>query len=44
MSYGTVHFLLGDTLRLTDSDGRELQARIVDILGRATLLEYRPVT
>ena len=39
-----VHFLLGDTLRLTDSDGRERLARIVDIIGRAALLEYRPVT
>ena len=38
-----VHFLLGETLRLTDADGRERLARIVDIVGRAALIEYRPV-
>ncbi len=38
-----VHFLLGETLRLTDADGRERLARIVDIIGCAALIEYRPV-
>ena len=38
-----VHFLLGDTLRLTDSEGHERLARIVDIVGRASLIEYRPI-
>ena len=38
-----VHFLLGETLRLTDADGRERLARIVDVVGRASLIEYRPV-
>ena len=28
--------------RLTDADGRELVARIVEIIGRAALVEYRP--
>ena len=38
-----VHFLLGEPLRLTDADGQELLARIVDIVGRSALVEYRPV-
>ena len=36
-----VHFAPGDELRLTDADGAELLARIVDIVGRSALLEYR---
>lgn len=36
-----VHFAPGDELRLTDTDGSELLARIVDIIGRSALLEYR---
>ena len=36
-----VSFLLGEELRLTDADGRELLVRVVDIAGRAALLEYR---
>ena len=38
-----VHFLLGEPLRLTDADGQELLARIVDIVGRSALVEYSPV-
>ena len=37
-----VHFVLGETLRLTDADGREALVRIVDIVGRSALVEYRP--
>ena len=37
-----VHFVLGEDLRLTDADGNELLVRIVDIVGRSALLEYRP--
>ena len=37
-----VHFLPGEDLRLTDADGSELLVRIVDIVGRSALLEYRP--
>lgn len=36
-----VHFVLGEVLRLTDADGREMLVRIVDIAGRSALLEYR---
>ena len=39
-----VHFALGEDLRLTDADGREAIVRIVDVVGRSALLEYRPVT
>ena len=37
-----VHFMPGEDLRLTDADGRELVARIVAIIGRSALVEYRP--
>ena len=37
-----VHFIPGEDLRLTDADGRELVVRIVEIVGRAALVEYRP--
>ena len=37
-----VHFILGEDMRLTDADGRELLVRIVAIVGRSALLEYRP--
>ena len=37
-----VHFVLGEELRLTDADGREMLVRIIDIAGRSALLEYRP--
>ena len=38
-----VHFVAGDDLRLTDADGSELLVRILDIVGRSALVEYRPV-
>ena len=37
-----VHFIPGEDLRLTDPDGRELMVRIVAIIGRSALVEYRP--
>ncbi|MCE2433203.1 MAG: putative DNA binding domain-containing protein [Candidatus Latescibacteria bacterium] len=37
-----VHFLPGEDLRLTDEDGTEMIIRIVDIVGRSALVEYRP--
>ncbi len=37
-----VHFILGEELRLTDNKGIELLVRIVDIVGRSALVEYRP--
>ena len=37
-----VHFIPGEDLRLTDADGRELMARIIAIIGRSALVEYRP--
>ena len=37
-----VHFIPGEDLRLTDANGRELVVRIVTIIGRAALVEYRP--
>ena len=37
-----VHFMPGEDLRLTDADGRELMVRIMAIIGRSTLVEYRP--
>ncbi len=39
-----VHFILGEDLRLTDTDGKELMIRIIAIVGRAVLIEYRPYT
>ena len=39
-----VHFAFGEDLRLTDSDGREAIVRIIDVMGRSALLEYRPLT
>ena len=39
-----VHCIPGDDLRLTDTNGRELFVRIVAIVGRSALLEYRPYT
>ena len=38
-----VHFILGEDLLLTDSNGRRALVRIVDIVGRSALLEYHPV-
>ena len=37
-----VHFLPGEDLRLTDADGTEMFVRVVDIVGRSALVEYRP--
>ena len=37
-----VHFIPGEDLRLTDADGRELTVRIIAIIGRSALIEYRP--
>ena len=39
-----VQFALGEDLRLTDAEGRESMIRVVDVVGRSALLEYRPVT
>ena len=39
-----VHFILGEDIRLTDTHGRELLVRIVAIVGKSALLEYRPYT
>ena len=39
-----VHFILGENLRLTDTNGRELSVRIVTIVGKSALLAYRPYT
>ena len=37
-----VHFVLGEGLRLTDVNGVEMTGRIVEIVGRSALVEYRP--
>ena len=37
-----VYFRLGENLRLTDANEREMLVRIVDIAGRSALVEYRP--
>ncbi len=39
-----VHFALGEDLRLTDADGSEAFVRILDVMGRSALLEYRHMT
>ena len=39
-----VHFALGEELRLVDAQGVELAVRVVEILGRSALLEYRSVS
>ena len=39
-----VHFILGEDLLLTDSNGNEALVRVVDIVGQSALLEYRPVS
>ena len=39
-----VHFAFGENLRLTDADGSEATVRIVDVVGRSALLEYRLAT
>ena len=37
-----VDFTFGEDLHLVDADGNELMVRIVDIIGRSALIEYRP--
>lgn len=37
-----VPFRLGKAMRLTDAHGAEISATILDIIGRAALVEYRP--
>ena len=39
-----VYFTLRGDMRLTDTDGKELMVRIIDIIGKSALLEYRPYT
>ena len=39
-----VHCIPGDDLRLTDTNGRELSVRIIAIVGKSALLEYRAYT
>ena len=34
-------FVLGEELRLTDAEGKEMRIRIVDIVGLSALVEYR---
>ncbi len=38
------HFVPGEDLLLTDTDGKELIVRIIDIIGKSALLEYRAYT
>ena len=37
-----IHFILGEDLHLTDANGRELIVRVIAIMGKSALLEYRP--
>ena len=37
-----VYFVLGEGLLLTDAAGKEMLIRIIDIMGRSALVEYRP--
>ncbi len=39
-----VHFALGESLTLTDSNGKDMMVRIIDVVGRSALLEYCSVT
>ena len=39
-----VYFRLGNSIKLTDAAGSELSVTIIDIIGRAALVEYRPFT
>ena len=36
-----VHFDTGEEMRLTDAEGRERLVRIVEVIGRAALVEYK---
>ena len=35
-------FVPGEELRMTDADGRQKLVRILDVIGRSALVEYRP--
>ncbi|MCY3818880.1 MAG: putative DNA binding domain-containing protein [Gammaproteobacteria bacterium] len=35
-----VHFLLGERIRLVDSNGTRLEVRVVDVVGRSAIIEY----
>ena len=35
-----VHFLLGESLKLTDANGTTMNVRIVDVIGRSAIIEY----
>lgn len=37
-----VGFAFGEDLHLVDAEGNEIMVRIVDIIGRSALIEYRP--
>ncbi len=37
------HFKLGNELRLTDAEGRDALVRVISIVGRSSLVQYRPV-
>ena len=39
-----IHFTLGEELRLTDAEGREVMLCAENIAGRSALLEYRSFT
>ena len=39
----SVHFTFGENLHLVDADGNELMVRVVGIIGRSALIEYRSV-
>ena len=38
-----VHFVPGDEMALTDANGQQAAIRILDIVGRAALVEYRSI-
>ena len=38
-----VHFIPGEELRLTDSNARQAVVRIIDIVGRSSLVEYHSI-
>ena len=38
-----VHFVPGEELRLTDADGEKALLRVLDVVGRSALVEYRPI-
>ena len=38
-----VHFAFGEELTLTDAVGNHVAVRIIDIVGKSSLVEYRPI-